>query len=518
MRQRSATLACVLAVGIKGPPLAAQDESGLSSLAVVKEARSRRVSSTSPDGTSNRDNVWVAPGATHALADIDGPGVIRHIWLTFSEAAPNWLAKDGAASPAEIVLRAYWDGAPEPAVEAPIGDFFAAGFGKRAEVRSTPIQVEGGDSYNCFWAMPFFKKARLTVSNESEKPLAALYYQIDYTEEQLSPEAAYFCAQYRQEFPETLGKDYLVLDAQGHGHYVGTVLSVRTRSPEWFGEGDDKISIDGEPRPSIWGTGTEDYFLNAWGLQKGCFPYFGVTLLAGDWGEVGQRLTAYRWHVADPIRFTRSLRVELEHFGWMSADETVSGAVEGFVEREDDVATVAFWYQRGQPKRFSSLPRATDRAFPSLDLVFEGKDLLPGAHASRGTVSLQKGYEWTGEGQLFFDAQSDGASVEVEFEVKAKERRRLVLPITHSYDFGIYRISLDGAAASGSIDFYSPSVVVKEHGLGDRELEPGKHVIRLECTGRNPLSSGYKLGVDSIRLRKRFPAKRSPPAPPGLPK
>jgi hypothetical protein len=138
----------------------------------------------------------VKAGETFAMADIQGPGVIRHIWLTFAESSPNWLAKDGAAAPDEVVLRMYWDGASEPAVEAPLGDFFTAGFGKRAEVESGPVVVQGGDSYNCFWAMPFFKSARITVTNESSKPLAALYFQVDYTKEKELPAGtAYFCAQ-----------------------------------------------------------------------------------------------------------------------------------------------------------------------------------------------------------------------------------------------------------------------------------------------------------------------------------
>ena len=116
------------------------------------------------------------------------------------------------------------------------------------------------------------------------------------------------------------------------------------------------IWIDGEEKPSIRGTGTEDYFLNAWGLEKGTFPYFGVSILEGEWGHVGQRLSAYRWHLKDPVCFRKSLVLRFEHYGWMSADETTSGKIEGFVEREDDFATVAFWYQKGQPKRFAKMP------------------------------------------------------------------------------------------------------------------------------------------------------------------
>lgn len=490
---------------------------GVEGLMTVRDATSARVSSAAPEAWSNRDNRWVKPGETFTLADFKGPGVIRHIWLTFAESGPSWLSKEGAADPSEIVLRMYWDGAAEPAVEAPLGDFFAAGFGKRAEIVSAPVTVQGGDSYNCFWAMPFFTSARVTVTNESAKPLAALYFQIDYTREKALPEdAAYFCAQYRQEFPTQRGRDYLVADIQGRGHYVGTVMSVRSRSPQWFGEGDDKFYVDGESEPTLWGTGTEDYFLNAWGMEKGCHESFGVTQLSGEWlGDLGDWGTMYRWHIADPVRFSKSLRFEIEHNGWMSADETTTGKVEGHVERDDDFATVAFWYQQGQPRRFATLPSAKERKLPPIDVVIEGAKLLAGGTSGGGALSLQSGSAWTGEGQVFFDAGKSGAWMELPFDVPKAGRQRVVIPVTRSYDFGTYRILLDGQPVAEELDCYSPRVEVKELALPDRELAAGVHVLRLECIGRNPSSKGWKVGVDSVRLRQRWDVKRPPlgPAP-----
>jgi hypothetical protein len=521
------TLLCTHAADVAGQ--AAGDS--LTDLARGRGGRSRRISSAAPTPESNRDNRWVKPGETYVLADLAGPATIAHIWLTFSEAQPNWLSKEGSANPSEIVLRMYWDGADEPAVESPVGDFFAAGFGLRQEVRSVPVQVEGGDAYNCFWPMPFFTHGRITLTNESDKNLSALYYHVDYVEEEsLPPDTAYFCAQYRQEFPERLGGDYLVLDAVGRGHYVGTVLSARSRSPEWFGEGDDKFYIDGDERPGIWGTGTEDYFLCAWGLNKCSLPYFGCTYNEGDAAELGARFTLYRWHIADPVRFTKSLRFELEHKGWMSADETESGKVEGHVEREDDIATVAFWYQVGQPKRFTALPPANERVFPNLDLVTEGKTLLETARHSGGEAQLQAGHDWTGAGQVFFKPadERDGAGrptsapaeghraaagaptpfLEVDFNVEKKELRGIVLRLTHSYDYGQWQVLLDGEKVGGPLDLYGMDTEAHDHLLGSRELEPGKHTIRLECCGRNLQAGGNYLGVDSIRLRERWHKKR----------
>ncbi len=540
---RSAIIVVLLVCLLLPAPAAAQQSPRLNGpldhLTQAHAGRSRRVSSAAPEAWSNADNRWIKPGQRHVVADIEGCGVITHIWLTFAEARPGWLAADGAANPSEVVLRMYWDGAEQPAVESPLGDFFAAGFGRRFEVRSLPVQVQEGDAYNCFWPMPFHKRARITLTNESEKPLAALYYHVDYVElDALPPDTAYFCAQYRQEFPQQTGRDYLVADIEGRGHYVGTVYSIRSRSPEWFGEGDDKFYVDGEQRPSIWGTGTEDYLLGAWGLTRCSFPCFGVPFIEGAWGDIGWQVCAYRWHIADPVRFQKSLRFEIEHTGWMSADETESGKVEGHVEREDDLATVAFWYQVGQPKRFAELPPAAARVFPNLDLVIDGKSLLETARHSGGELTLQRGWEWTGDGQLFFipaqsairapaaaeggtgdgadsrDSAAAGVWLECDFAVEQEQPRRLVLRLTHSYDYGKFRILLDGKLLRDSLDLYSERIEVHDHSLGDVNLSPGRHTLRLECIGQHALSTGQRLGVDSVRLRERWNKKRPALAPP----
>ena len=487
----------------------------LADLASLHDGRSMRISSANPKRSSNWDNRNIAPGATFVLADIDGPGVIDHIWITFPDPAPGWLGRNGNANHSQLVLRMFWDNSSEPAVEAPLGDFFAAGFGQRGEVLSLPVLVQGGDAYNCFWPMPFSKHARIEIENQSTLPLNALYYQIDYVRKDALPkDTPYFCAQYRQEFPTRSGRDYLILDAVGTGHYVGTVLSVRSRSPEWFGEGDEKFYIDGETTPSIQGTGTEDYALNAWGMALGTYPYFGVSLLSGEWGAVGYTTTIYRWHIPDPIRFTKSLRAEIEDAGWISTDELAEGVNRGFVERNDDYATVAFWYQTGQPKRFADpLPSAAERELPNLDIIIEGRDLLSTARSENvNSLHLQEGYPWTGDGQLFIDNEHGaGASVEFDFNVGKEELRQLTLRFTKSYDFGRYRILLDGKEVRGNVDFYSPTVTLDEINLGSDTWSVGTHTIRLECLGSNPASTGTKLGVDSVRLRQRWHVKRTTP-------
>jgi len=516
--RRTAAIFAVLILLSSAAP--AQDLSGL---AQVRPGKSKAVSSADPNPDSNADRIkYIAPGETKVLADIRGPAVINHIWLTFNEARPNWLEAGGSARPDEIVLRMYWDGAKEPAVEAPLGDFFAAGFGQRHEIASLPMMVEGGDGYNVYFPMPFYRRGLITATNESAKNVRSFYYQVDYTEQPLPPKTGYFCAQYRNEFPQIAGRDYLILDAAGEGHYVGTVLSVRSRSPLWFGEGDAKFTIDGDAKPTIQGTGTEDYFLMAWGLDEAKYPYFGCTYMSTSFDDLGAEYTLYRWHVPDPVRFGKSLRFEIEHKGWISADETTTGKIEGHVQKEDDMASVAFWYQMGQPKRFTTLPPLARRLFPNLDLVTEGKAMIGSARHSAGSVELQKDYDWTGEGQILFKPSTPDAFLEVDFNVDKEEYRGLMLRLTQAADCGIYRVFLDGKRAKrvdgdpaggtdvADIDLYASNMDVRNHYIGSFRFAPGRHTLRLECVGRNPLSRGNTLGLDSVRLRERWLKKRKP--------
>jgi hypothetical protein len=169
-----------------------------------RNAGERKYDPTAPprgdsDVKSNWDNFNVPPGGSHVLMDAKGPGVITHIWMTFLGPAPEGWARQGSANHQELMLRIFWDGNPRPAVEAPVGDFFANCFGRRSEVISLPVVVEGGDSYNAFWRMPFRKSARIEIENQSRKPLSLLYYNIDWIRlDDLPEDTPYFYAQYRQ--------------------------------------------------------------------------------------------------------------------------------------------------------------------------------------------------------------------------------------------------------------------------------------------------------------------------------
>ncbi|MGV3615714.1 MAG: glycoside hydrolase family 172 protein [Fimbriimonas sp.] len=517
----------------------------MGSLATPQSGRSMRATSTFREGAdgnydrnappksdleekSNRDNFRVPPGATHVLMDVEGPGVITHMWITFLGPEPHPWAKDGSANHQELLLRIYWDGSDRPGVEAPVGDFFGGCFGRRSEVISIPVVTEGGDSYNCFWHMPFRKSARVEIVNESDKPLSLLYYNIDWVKKDAIPDdTPYFYAQYTQSYPLKTGEPYTLLDTKGKGHYVGTVFSVRTRSPYWFGEGDEMIAIDGEAIPAIWGTGTEDYFLCAWGLERVLTPFFGVPYF-DQWGIVGGHTSAYRWHVNDPFIFNESIKVQFETFGWMSADENPEYRAHSWNPREDDYASVAFWYQTGTPTFEARAPHARERTLPNIErsvvLVTEldlgqRNDLdaqeLPrleytGRNAKESTVrEVQRFPEHFAHPVLFAPASSpEEGVIEIPFEIAEKEPLRLLINMGLGPNLGIYEVSIDGVKLGSAMDFYAPKVEQREYHFLDFWPDPGRYTLRLECVGKAHLSSGFGLLMESVRLRERRPRVR----------
>ncbi len=512
----------LLVVTICALPCLAQDDL-LGTLAKPHSGKSMRVSSTFRQGKdgkydpnappkgdleerSNSDNFYVAPGKTHVLMDVKGPGEITHMWITFLGPEKQGWAPKGSATHQEMLLRIFWDGSTKPGVEAPLGDFFAGCFGKRSEVISLPVAVEGGDFYNCFWRMPFRKSARIEIVNQSDRPVNLLYYNIDWIkQDHMGKDVPYFYAHYHQEYPCKHGSDYVLLDTKGKGHYVGTVLAVRTRSPMWFGEGDEKIYLDGEQTASIWGTGTEDYFLSAWGLKKTSAPYFGVPYF-DQWGIVGGHTSAYRWHLNDPIVFSKGIRVTFEHFGWISADENPKHQTNSWNEREDDYASVAFWYQTGEPTFNDPVPPGAERKLPSLERETAfGRDFLAGQYHGAGEV-MKQSLGFYDDDQLLFKPESQKQGwIEIPFEIKKKEPLRLVLNMTKSYDFGKYQAYLNGIKLGEPMDFFNSSVANEEFQLLDFWPVPGKYTLRLECVGQNLQSQGNFIGIESVRLRERRP-------------
>jgi hypothetical protein len=289
--------------------------------------------------------IRIEPGETFTLAEIEGPGAIQQIWMT---PTGNWRFS---------IIRIYWDGEKDPSVEVPVGDFFACGWGKYAQVNSLPVAVNPGNAFNCFWVMPFRKSCRITMENLDEKRMT-LFYQINYTLTEVPEEAAYFHAQFRRINPLKYKDVYTIVDGiKGWGHYVGTYMCWQSNNTGWWGEGEIKFFMDGDRKfPTICGTGTEDYFLGSY-----CFvvegkyrpystPYAGMPQVIkpdGMW-QSQQRFGLYRWHIMDPVRFEKELKVTMQALGWRSGGR--------YLPLQDDISSVAFWYQREPHAPFPKLP------------------------------------------------------------------------------------------------------------------------------------------------------------------
>ncbi len=294
-------------------------------------------------------SVRIKAGTTFTLAEIDGSGAIQQIWMT-----PAPLDKTR-----HNILRFYWDGETEPSVEVPLGDFFACGWGKYCQINSLAVCVNPGSAFNCYWNMPFRKKAKITMENRDENDMV-LYYQINYTLTEVPADAAYFHAQFRRVNRLPVKTVYTILDGvEGRGQYVGTYLAWEVRSPGWWGEGEIKFFIDGDREfPTIAGTGTEDYFCGSYNFenrdtkryQTFSTPYTGLAqVLPPDIIYVpGQRFGLYRWHVVDPVRFEKDLKVTIQALGWQEGHR--------YLPLEDDIASVAYWYQTEPHAKFPPLP------------------------------------------------------------------------------------------------------------------------------------------------------------------
>ncbi len=466
----------------------------LNGLAEFKQAEAQRASSSDANWQDgNADARPIAPGETLVLADLTGPGIINHIWFT--------IASSELGYPRLLVLRAYWDGEENPSIEVPLGDFFAIGHGLDVPFSSLPVTVTSdGRGRNCYWPMPFRKSARLTVTNEGKKLTHAFYYYIDWHKvPKLSRKTAYLHAMYRQEFPTVMGRNYVIADIVGKGHYVGTVLSVRQHLASWWGEGDDFFFIDGEAEPRLRGTGTEDYFCDGWGFRKMSTPYYGAPVMEGY--EPYSLTTVYRWHIPDPIPFNKSLRMEIEHKGvTFNPDGSMKS---GFEEREDDFSSVAFWYQLEPHKPYPDMPKGYARLYYEYMDTIEMESLLENAVSSSGPVTKQEGGAWSGGNQLFWTPTELNQTLTVVFDVKPGDAYSMIaLVITHSWDYGIFELSLDGEPLGKPLDLYNPTVISQEHRYPVKNLTPGRHTLVVRNVGKNNKSEGYFFGCDAIHLGK----------------
>ncbi|MBN2451214.1 MAG: DUF2961 domain-containing protein [Lentisphaeria bacterium] len=504
----------------------------LDALTRRQEGRSMRASSGNPH--NNDDNLKFDIGETREIARLAGPGKVLHMWLVPSSMDIRY--------PRALVLRIYWDGAEVPSVETPLGDFFAVGNGMRADVNSLPVKASShGRAYNCYWQMPFRREARITLSNESDREKASCYVQIDWVQlDGLPEDSLYFHARYHQEYPPEFGKPYTVFLGKGRGHYVGTVLSSQNAIGHWFGEGDDLITIDGDEDITLQGTGTEDYFNDGWNMRVHSGLFTGCTIFEPRAPDA--RVSAYRWHIPDPILFGKSLRFEIERVGFIM--DARGDVVAASASRPDFWSSVSFWYQDTVAEPWCPFPPYRERVNPEIVLHLP-RVVYSIRHSPEVTIEVHP-YNRATYTKTWFRAANDtvGAWVEIPFRVEEQGQYSMSLFQHLREDNGIWKVFIDGRQiheageshiAGGyrvslvnqlpperinrTLDFFNvyrkdehEDIVYgqrREAKIGLFRFEPGEHTLRLVCVGANPLSRhpetgqpGYNLSADVFSLRR----------------
>jgi hypothetical protein len=477
-------------------------------LARLKDYSAGRISSANRSLASNDDSKRIMPGETLVMADLKGAGVVTHIWLTVASNEFGW--------PRLLRIRAYYDGNKTPSVDAPLGDFFGVGHGSERNLSSMMVHNSSfGRARNSYWPMPYRKGCRITVTNEGKRLVPMFYYHVDYRNYPSIPEdIGYFHAYYRQERPAQKGKNYEFVSIKGSGHYVGTVMNVVQTQVSWFGEGDDQFYVDGAKYPQILGTGSEDYFNDAWGLRDSDGPWTGTPIAEGE--RLGSRLTGYRWHIPDPIPFTKSLWAGIEHSGWTANPD---GSVRsGFEEREDYFSSVAFWYQKGVNEDLAEPPYGYDRLPFGNATQLEVPTLIEHVTAEKGRASVQKEVDWAKD-LLFLEAEGPGARINIPVDIPEDGQYELVGLIAQAPDYGDYKAVLDEQpmnldprqAATSEIPFPGPEIfynflpevyVAKDRALGMLTLKRGRHTLSFICVGKDPHSLGYNFGINDVALEK----------------
>lgn len=325
-------------------------EPGKGGMATLEQGNARNAARDLGQGWKVNPYIIIESNQTTTLAEITGAGAIQHIWMT---PTGNWRY---------AILRFYWDDEKEPSIEVPVGDFFGMGWGEYAHLNSLAVTVNPGSAFNCYWTMPFRKKCKITMENIGPDKMS-LYYQIDYTLTEVPDDAAYLHAQFRRSNP-TKGSLFTLVDGiRGKGQYVGTYVAWGVNNNGWWGEGEIKFFMDGDGKfPTINGTGTEDYFCGSYNFenkktrqyQEFSTAYAGLHQVIRPDGVYmsQQRFGLYRWHIVDPIRFEKDLRITIQDLGWRHGGQ--------YLPQQSDISAVVYWYQTEPHATFPKLPNKSE--------------------------------------------------------------------------------------------------------------------------------------------------------------
>lgn len=459
------------------------------------------------DGTPKHEGSWdrrggngdarrVDPGQTLTLLDYQGAGIIRRFWVTIAPRAEMTIHR-------QAILRMYWDGETTPSVECPIGDFFGVGFGEQKDYISLPLNETSG-GYNCYWPMPFHKSARWTITNMSQRRIDAFYYNIDFTGyDRLPKDIHHFHAQWRRENPTTPNRNYTILEATGRGHFVGTALFMQNRRGRGLGflEGDEMVYVDGEEKPSIIGTGTEDYFSSGWYYDRGLYsaPYHGINIKDTMLG----RVSTYRWHIEDAMPFKKSIRVTIEH-GHAN-------------DHEADYSSVAYWYQTEPHLPFQPFPTDPAQLLPyvppppmRIQGAIEGESLVGSAVATAGPLEVQEmgsfTGQWSGTAHLWWRPEAAGETLTVTLPAPAEGEYDLTGYFTRAKDYGTIQVLQGDTPVGREINLYNAEVrPTGAISLGRIRLKAGPNPLRVRVTGKSAESMGYLVGIDAFLLKRVEP-------------
>ena len=491
-------LAAAVAILLGAPRVFAQQGSG--TLDALARPHAGRIAHYSSRDTTegNADFRAIAPGETVTLVDHRGAGIVRRWWVTIAPRNNRQIQR-------QLIVRCWWDDETEPSIEVPISDFFGVGFGEWRQYESLPLNMTSG-GYDSYWAMPFRRHARITVENRSAVAVGAFYYNVDIeTRPALDDSTLYFHAQFRRVITAA-GQPVTVLDATGRGQYVGTVLSMQPlhRRGLWYLEGDERVFVDGERSPGIIGTGTEDYFSSGWYFDTGPYSslYHGLTIK----DSLTSRVSAYRWHIEDPIPFSRSLRFTIEHGGTNDAPNT-------------DYSTVAFWYQTHPHAPFPALPSDLLPDSTSIQILripgaIEAEALLAEAHVTDGKLQGQDMGEWeadsgrwSGGTHLWWTLAKPGARLTLPIRVPSAGSYDLTGYFTRAGDYGNVRLRVNGRTLPTIVHAWAPNVSpTGPISFGRVPLRAGVNDVTVEIVGKDPQSHGYSdgylVGIDAFVVRR----------------